>query len=220
MAVELQCSRCYQTVSFDRVDAGVPLYCPVCKELIPAATLAAAVPAPSGPDAAWWVSDAPPSAAPTKTPPEGVRLREQPGPPAEATVPEMTVTMEVAERNSAKGKPVLAPAAALPNVPPSIGPGMSAATLVLGVVAFALAWFPSLLAASLVLSGLGVLLAGTMLGPALAARRGVAFPLAVAVVNLQALVLATVFCLDPPKAELPLPAPMKEEGQKPRIDPP
>jgi hypothetical protein len=190
--IELQCGRCYQTVSFDNPTPGAPLFCPICKE-----PMTAAPPSETALEAAlWWVTSdpLPPSAPP---PVESAALLAR----TSAEVPTVA-DLEVSQSGTAsKPPPPLRPA-------PALGSGLAVAALVLGVIAFAILWLPVLRIAGLVLGSLGVVLAGLVLGQTLAQRQGGAgFVLAAALVNLQALVLAVYFLLAPPAATAP-----KERG--------
>jgi HEAT repeat protein len=226
--IERECSRCFQTVSFDNPESGAPLFCPICKEPI-----AAAAPSETTPETAlWWVAGTPPPASapmPAQPPSDAVvALEKPPIPEAELpresplvsdkpavkapTVPDLDVTRPspVSKRVSPKPVPAPAPLRSAPAAAPPLGPGLSAAALVLGVVAFAVLWFPALLTTGLVLGSLGLMLAGLILGQILAQRRGGGgFVLAASLVNLQALVLAVFFLIAPSNPQ-PNPAPTAE----------
>ena len=164
MTVELECGCCYRSVSFDNPEPGAPLFCPICKAPIPAVAVEApshgTLPAALAPDGLPWWVS---------------------GEPASST--EMVLS-----------KSQLIPPPAPPIQPAATTPrrlDLSFVALAFGVLAFAVLWFRALLVPGIVLGTLGLLLAGLMLGQRLAERRGCsAFPLAVSIVNLQAIVLA------------------------------
>jgi hypothetical protein len=212
LAIELQCDRCCRSVSFDRVEPGATLFCPVCKEPIQARPAKVTEIAPGQSDSEpWWVGGASVPASeltPINPKSDAFLVFAQP-PPATNDWPTVvdgpaldsaTVPHEALPSTEDDRQPICTPSPV-----PSVGPsrsvsavsrrrGLSAAALLPGVIAFALVWFPVLVYVGLMLSALGLLFSGWMLGQALArGRRGVDFLLAAFVVNLQSLILAVFF---------------------------
>ncbi len=204
MAIELQCGRCLRSVSFDRVEPDAPLFCPICKAPIPVKPAKVTEIAPPASDEVpWWVSGpsvpaseltpinpksdaflvfAPPSAGDWPTLVDGPAL-------SDATVPNEALPRSAPERQPARPQ-----SAAHRPRSTSRKHIRSAAALLPGVLAFAVAWSPALVYLGLVLAVFGLLFSGFLLGQALAhGRRGADFLLAALLVNLQALILAVYF---------------------------